>query len=69
MEIALEAVGTTPSVSRSQKKAEKALCFWCGDVGHVPEECLVVLYLYCEKYSHASQDCPLLSMLKPVAVA
>ncbi|KAM0927551.1 hypothetical protein ACQ4PT_002786 [Festuca glaucescens] len=41
----------------------------CGDNGHFADTCTVVLCLYCEKTSHESKNCPLLSMPKPVETA
>ncbi|KAM0836398.1 hypothetical protein ACQ4PT_062345 [Festuca glaucescens] len=54
--------------NRAQKKLDKMQCLRCGENGHFAEACTVELCLYCEKTSHESQNCPLLSMPKPVAI-
>lgn len=54
--------------SRAQKKVDKMQCLRCGEHGHFSDTCTAVLCLYCEKTSHESKNCPLLSMPKHVAI-
>ncbi|KAM0913218.1 hypothetical protein ACQ4PT_012284 [Festuca glaucescens] len=54
--------------TRAQKKIDKMVCLRCGENGHLAESCVAVLCIYCEKISHLSINCPLLSMPKPVAI-
>ncbi|KAM0828979.1 hypothetical protein ACQ4PT_067175 [Festuca glaucescens] len=53
--------------ARAQKKIDKMLCLRCSENGHLADACTAVLCLYCEKISHESNNCPLMSMPKPVA--
>jgi hypothetical protein len=55
--------------NRAQKKIDKMQCLKCNDFGHFADACTAVLCIYCEKISHESKNCPLLSMPKPVAIS
>ncbi|KAM0829066.1 hypothetical protein ACQ4PT_067114 [Festuca glaucescens] len=57
-----------PLSSTTQKKIDKMQCLRCGENGHFADTCIAALCLYCEKTSHESQSCPLLSVPKPVAI-
>jgi hypothetical protein len=53
--------------TKTTKKAEKILCFRCGNNGHMADACEAVLSVYCERATHISKDCHLLRMPKPTA--
>ncbi|KAM0863773.1 hypothetical protein ACQ4PT_044404 [Festuca glaucescens] len=53
--------------SKGTKKADKILCFRCGIVGHMAEVCTAELCIYCERATHQSKDCHLLSKPRPIA--
>jgi hypothetical protein len=50
---------------RHRKKEDKVLCYRCENSGHKADVCTAILCLYCERATHASADCPLLSLPKP----
>ncbi|KAM0887753.1 hypothetical protein ACQ4PT_028795 [Festuca glaucescens] len=52
---------------KMNKKVEKTLSFRCIQTGHFVVDCTAELCLYCELATHASKDCPKLSMPKPTA--
>ncbi|KAM0911789.1 hypothetical protein ACQ4PT_013217 [Festuca glaucescens] len=54
--------------ARAQIFFDKMQCLKCTEFGHFADACSAVLCIYCEKISHESKDCPLLSMPKPVAI-
>ncbi|KAM0839720.1 hypothetical protein ACQ4PT_060123 [Festuca glaucescens] len=64
----IETSSSDSLLTRAQKKIDKMVCLRCGENGHLAESCLDVLCIYCEKISHPSSSCALLSMPKPVAI-
>jgi hypothetical protein len=58
---------TAEVVSKATKKAEKVLCYRCGNNGHMADACKAVLCIYCERATHEAKACHLLKMPKPTA--
>ena len=62
-----EALAATHRVSsKNTSRKEKNYCFRCGFVGHFVVHCTAELCDNCLKPGHESDDCPLLTMPKPV---